>query len=66
MYVGREADYFNYEYGKCAVDFLSKYDNGDLHMYKADALKLQIMNDNFTVSEISDVIDSLKKQKSAG
>ena len=38
-----------------------KYDNGDLHMYKADTLKLQIMNDNFTVSEISDVIDSLKK-----
>ena len=66
MYVGREADYFNYDYEKCAVDFLSKYDNGDLHMYKADALKLQIMNDNFTVSEISDVIDSLKNIKAPG
>ena len=44
-------------YEKCAVDFLSKYDDGDLHMYKADALKLQIMNDNFTVREISDVIE---------
>ena len=40
-----------------------KYDNGDLHMYKADTLKLQIMNDNFTVSEISDVIDSLKNKR---
>ena len=64
--IGREADYFNYDYEKCAVDFLSKYDNGDLHMYKVDTLKLQIMNDNFTVSEISDVIDSLKNNKAPG
>ena len=64
--IGREADYFNYDYEKCAVDFLSKYDNGDLHMYKADTLKLQIMNDNFTMSEISDVIDSLKNNKAPG
>ena len=64
--IGREADYFNYDYEKCAVDFFSKYDNGDLHMYKADTLKLQIMNDNFTVSEISDVIDSLKNNKAPG
>ena len=35
-------------------------------MYKADTLKLQIMNDNFTVSEISDVIDSLKNNKAPG
>ena len=64
--IGREADYFNYDYENCAVDFFSKYDNGDLHMYKADALKLQIMNDNFTVSEISDVIDSLKNNIAPG
>ena len=30
-------------------------------MYKAGTLKLQIRNNNFTVSEISDVIDSLNK-----
>ena len=35
-------------------------------MYKTGTLKLQIRNDNFTVSEISDVIDSLKNNKAPG
>ena len=63
---GREADYFDYDYENCAIDFLSKYDNGDHHVHNVDTLKLQIMNDNFTMHEIDDVIDSLKNNKAPG
>ena len=63
---GREADYFDYDYENCAIDFLSKYDNGDLHACNVDTLRLQILNDNFTMHEISDVIDSLKNNKAPG
>ena len=63
---GREADYFAYDYENCAINFLSKYDNGDLHVCNVDTLKLQILNDNFTMHEISDVIDSLKNNTAPG
>ena len=29
--IGREADYFSYDYEKWAINLLSKYDDGDLH-----------------------------------
>ena len=63
---GREADYFDYDYENCAIDFLSKCDNGVPHVYNVDTLKLQILNDNFTLHEIGDVIDSLKNNKAPG
>ena len=63
---GCTVENFNYDYEKCAIDFLEKYDNGDIPRHDNDKLKLQIINDNFTRNEISDTIDSLKNNKSPG
>ena len=63
---GFTVEYFNYDYEKCAIDFLNKYDNDEFSMHNNDGLKLQIINDNFTEKEISDTIDSLKNNKSPG
>ena len=63
---GCTAEYFNYDYENCAIDFLEKYDNGGIPRHDSDELKLQIINDNFTRNEISDTIDSLKNNKSPG
>ena len=63
---GCTVEYFNYDYDKCVIDFLEKYDSGDIPRHDSDELKLQIINVNFTRNEISDTIDSLKNNKSHG
>ena len=63
---GRSVEYFSYDYEKCALDFLKRYDKRDVSWQENRCLKLQIINDNFTESEISDTIESLKNNKSPG
>ena len=60
----RDADYFIYQYEKCAIDFLTEYDNGNIQ--PNIELKVVMLNDNFTTSEISAPIGSLKNDKSPG
>ena len=50
----------------CAFDFLNRYDKREVSWQENRCLKLQIINDNFTESEISDTIDSFKNSKSPG
>ena len=57
---GRAVEYFNHDYEKCALDFLNRYNEKEVSLQENRCLKLQIINDNFTESEISDTIDSLK------
>ena len=62
----RKASYFDYEYEKCAIAFLNDYDNGTISMKSVNDVKLELLNDNFTVMEISKVVESLKNNKSPG
>ena len=62
----RNASYFDYEYEKCAIAFLNDYDNGTISIKSVNDVKLELLNDNFTVMEISKVVESLKNNKSPG
>ena len=62
----RNASYFDYEYEKCAIAFLNDYDNGSISIKSVNDVKLELLNDNFTVMEISKVVESLKNNKSPG
>ena len=63
---GRAEEYFNNNYDKCAWDFLIRYDKREVSWQENRCLNLQIINDNFTESEISDAIVSLKNNRSPG
>ena len=58
--------YFDYDYEKCAIAFLDEYDSFPTTSSNYTQLEVQIINDNFTVTEISDIIDKLKNNKSPG
>lgn len=62
----RDACYFDYKYEKCAIAFLNDYDNGKLSMKLTNEVKLELLNDNFTVTEINKTIELLKNNKSPG
>ena len=43
-----DAGYFKYQYEKCAIDFISEYENGNQHVQPIIELKAEMLNDNFT------------------
>ena len=51
------ACHFNKEYERQALDFLKRYDSGELDMYMKQSLESQIVNENFTPNEIHRVIE---------
>ena len=60
------ACHFNKEYERQALDFLKRYDSGELDIYMKQNLVSQIVNENFTPNEIHRAINSLKSNKSPG
>ena len=62
----RDATYFEYEYKKSAIAFLNEYDAGALPWTYSTGVKLELLNDNFTGTEIIKTIESLKNNKSPG
>ena len=60
------ACHFNKEYERQALDFLKRYDSGELDIYMKQSLEVQIVNENFTPNEIHRAINSLKSNKSPG
>ena len=64
--MGCTVEYFDSDYEKCAIAFLDKYDSDLTISSNYTQLEMQILNDNFTVPEISDIIDKLKNNKSPG
>jgi len=61
----RDACYFDYGYENYAIAFLDMYDNTP-YIENANSLKLELLNDNFTIDEISRTIEQLKNNKSPG
>ena len=66
LMAGCTVEYFDYDCEKCAIVFLDKYDSVPTTSSNYTQLEVQIINDNFTVTEISDIIDKLKNNKSPG
>ena len=62
----RDATYFEYEYQKSAFAFLNEYDAGALPRTYSTGVKLELLNDNFTDSEIIMTIESLRNNTSPG
>ena len=58
------ACHFDKEYERQALNFLDKYDSGNLDIIMKQSLERQIVNDNFTSHEINQAINSLKRNKS--
>ena len=56
----REAEYFNYDYEQCAIEFLKVYDQGEMLEIPSNKIMLDMINDNFSVDEIKATIDALK------
>ena len=59
-------EYFDYSYEQLAVEFLSRYDNDPRSYNMKKTPEMEIMNQNFTESEIIEVIKNLKNNESAG
>ena len=53
-------------YEDSILSFLTKYENGSLDGLCQNSIMLDIINDNFTREELSNVISTLKVNKSAG
>ena len=62
----REAEYFNYDYEQCAIEFLKVYDQGEMLEIPSNKIMLDMINDNLSVDEIKATIDALKNGKSPG
>ena len=43
------------------IAFLNDYNNGALSLKSTNIVKLELLNDNFTVTEINKIIESLKE-----
>ena len=54
-----DATYFEYEYEESAIAFLNEYDAGALPRTYSNGVKLELLNDNFTDSEIIKTIESV-------
>ena len=63
---GLHIEYFDYDFEKYAIEFLHKYDADVLQLPVRDELKHVLLNDNFTLEEISNTIDQLKGGKAPG
>ena len=48
------------KYEQCAIVFLNDYDNGTISLPSISDVKLEMLNENFTVTEIINIIESLK------
>ena len=59
IFLPRDACYF-------AIAFSNDTDNGALSLKSTNIVKLELLNDNFRVTEIDNIIDSLKNNKSPG
>ena len=60
------ACHFDKEYERQSLNFLNKYDSGELDIIMKQSLESQIVNDNFTLHEINQAINSLERSKSPG
>ena len=47
------------KFEQCAIAFLNDYDNGTISLPSISDAKLEMLNENFTVTEIINIIESL-------